>query len=83
MMFSRDKLWREGHMVRSSRLIPVNKISQAFRISAVMKPSAGAGEDPFVGVKYLITDVITRLQAGSSSETTTSIAAMRKWPNPP
>ena len=56
-------------MVRSSRLIPVNKTSQAFRISAVMKPCAGAGEDPFARVKYLITGVITRLQAGSSLET--------------
>ena len=51
------------------RFIPVNKIGQAFRVSAVMKPSTGAGEDPFVRVKYLITDVITRLQARSSSET--------------
>ena len=69
MMFSRDKLWTAGHMVRSLRLIPVNKISQASRISAVMKPCAVAGEHTFVQVKYLITDVITRLQAESSSET--------------
>eukprot|EP00450_Noctiluca_scintillans_P002421 CAMPEP_0194482150 /NCGR_PEP_ID=MMETSP0253-20130528/4235_1 /TAXON_ID=2966 /ORGANISM="Noctiluca scintillans" /LENGTH=688 /DNA_ID=CAMNT_0039321673 /DNA_START=47 /DNA_END=2116 /DNA_ORIENTATION=+ len=41
----------------------------ASRISAVMKFGAGAGEDPFLKVKDLITDLITRLQAESSSET--------------
>ena len=40
----------------------------ASRISAIMKFGAGAGEDPFVKVKGLITDLINRLQAEASSE---------------
>merc|ERR1712064_21522 len=40
----------------------------ASRISAIMKFGAGAGDDPFVKVKGLITDLINRLQAEASSE---------------
>ena len=39
------------------------------RISAIMKFGAGADGDPFVKVKDLITDLISRLQAEASSET--------------
>ena len=42
----------------------------ASRISAVMKFGAGAGEDHFVKVKGLITELINRLQAEASSEAT-------------
>ena len=38
------------------------------RISAVMKASAAAGEDPFARVKDLITDFTNRLQTQASSE---------------
>ena len=41
----------------------------ASRISAIMKFGAGADGDPFVKVKDLITDLISRLQADGSSET--------------
>ena len=41
----------------------------ASRISAIMKFGAGADGDPFVKVKDLITDFISRLQAEPSSET--------------
>ena len=41
----------------------------ASRISAIMKFGAGADGDPFVKVKDLITDLISRLQAEASSET--------------
>ena len=41
----------------------------AARISAVLKFGAGAGEDPFEEVKALITDLIERLQAEASAET--------------
>ena len=40
----------------------------ASRISAIMKFGAGSGDDPFVKVKGLITDLINRLQAEASSE---------------
>ena len=39
------------------------------RISAIMKFGAGADGDPFVKVKDLITDLISRLQTEASSET--------------
>ena len=39
------------------------------RISAIMKFGAGADGDPFVKVKDLITNLISRLQAEASSET--------------
>ena len=41
----------------------------ASRISATMKFGAGADGDPFMKVKDLITDLISRLQAEASSET--------------
>ena len=41
----------------------------ASRISATMKFGAGAHGDPFVKVKDLVTDLISRLQAEASSET--------------
>ena len=41
----------------------------ASRISAIMKFGAGADGDPFVKVKDLITDLISRLQAEALSET--------------
>jgi len=40
----------------------------ASRISAVVKYGSAAGEDPFVKVKSLITDLITKLEAEGSSE---------------
>mmetsp|Transcript_105564 Transcript_105564/g.278789 ORF Transcript_105564/g.278789 Transcript_105564/m.278789 type:complete len:705 (-) Transcript_105564:135-2249(-) len=40
----------------------------ASRISAVVKYGSAAGEDPFVKVKALITDLITKLEAEGSSE---------------
>ena len=41
----------------------------ASRISAILKFSAGTGEDPFAKVKGLITELISRLQEEASSET--------------
>ena len=41
----------------------------ASRISVIMKFGAGADGDPFVKVKDLITDLISRVQAEASSET--------------
>ena len=41
----------------------------ASRISAIMKFGAGADGDPFVKVKDLITDLISRVEAEASSET--------------
>ena len=40
----------------------------ALRIFVVVKFRAGAGEDPFVKVKALVTDLNNKLQAGASSD---------------
>ena len=49
------RLAKEEHSAALAKL--------ASRISAIMKFGAGAGDDPFVKVKGLITDLINRLQA--------------------
>ena len=64
---------KEFEMVISVRRLAEQEHSTALdqllsRISATMKLGAGADGDPFVKVKDLITDLISRVQAEASSE---------------
>ena len=65
---------KEFEMVISVRRLAEQEHSTALdqlvsRISVIMKVGAGADGDPFVKVKDLITDLISRVQAEASSET--------------